>query len=353
MSARPIRFGVWAVVNGSWASFHHPADPPDASWQRNRDLVLEAERLGFASTLVAQQTINPWKDSYDQLEAWTASAGLAAITERIEIITAIKPALQHPVMLAKQALQIQAISGGRFSINLVNGWFKPEVERAGIPFLEHDDRYSYGREWIEVVRELMDGQRVTFAGRHFDIRDYQLRPGPVNGVRPAIYFGGESEPARALAAAFADIMFINGRPVEDVVALVADMRRRPRAGAPLRFALAGFVIARPTDAEADAALCEALVLAAEDAEEIRGMAHNTDPHVVTQQIQRRYGARIGTNGGTAAGLVGGYDTVAARIARFAAAGIETFMLQFQPFEAEMRRFAAEVMPRVHRLTEAG
>jgi alkanesulfonate monooxygenase len=56
--------------------------------------------------------------------------------------------------------------------------------------------------------------------------------------------------------------------------------------------------------------------------------------------------RVGTNGGTAAGLVGSYDEVAARIRDFHAAGIELFMLQFQPFEAEMRRFALEVFPRV-------
>ena len=55
--------------------------------------------------------------------------------------------------------------------------------------------------------------------------------------------------------------------------------------------------------------------------------------------------RVGSNGGTAAGLVGSYDQVADRIRAFADAGIELFMLQFQPFEAEMRRFAAEIMPR--------
>ena len=59
---------------------------------------------------------------------------------------------------------------------------------------------------------------------------------------------------------------------------------------------------------------------------------------------------IGTNGGTAAGLVGSYDEVATRIAGFHAIGIEIFMLQFQPFEAEMRRFAAEVIPRVRGMT---
>jgi alkanesulfonate monooxygenase len=55
---------------------------------------------------------------------------------------------------------------------------------------------------------------------------------------------------------------------------------------------------------------------------------------------------VGTNGGTAAGLVGSYETVAARIRAFHDAGIDLFMLQFQPFEAEMRRFAKEILPRV-------
>jgi alkanesulfonate monooxygenase len=56
--------------------------------------------------------------------------------------------------------------------------------------------------------------------------------------------------------------------------------------------------------------------------------------------------RVGTNGGTAAGTVGSYDQVAERLAAFHAAGIETLLLQFQPFEAEMRRFARNVMPRL-------
>ena len=74
---------------------------------------------------------------------------------------------------------------------------------------------------------------------------------------------------------------------------------------------------------------------------------NTDPRSVMAATMRRT-PRVGSNGGTAAGLVGDYDQVAERIVAFNRAGIETFMLQYQPFEAEMRRFAAEVMPRVRR-----
>ena len=140
MTPAPIRFGVWTNVYGSWASRHHPDDPVDASWERNRHLVLEAERLGFESTLIAQHVTNPFGDGYDQLDAWSAASALAALTSRIEIIAAIKPLLFHPVVLAKQALQIDHISGGRFAINFVNAWYRPEIEKAGITFIPHDER---------------------------------------------------------------------------------------------------------------------------------------------------------------------------------------------------------------------
>src|SRR6202142_2317298 len=186
MTPPPIRFGIWALVHGSRAALQDPDEPYDASWERNRRLILEAEALGFDSTLVAQHTINPHHAPADQLEAWTASAALAGLTERIEIITAIKPYLYHPVVLAKMATQIEEISHGRFAINLVNAWYKPEFERAGIPFSEHDARYDYGREWITIVRALMVGERVDFHGEHFAIDGYQLRPTGRYRPRPVV-----------------------------------------------------------------------------------------------------------------------------------------------------------------------
>ena len=74
---------------------------------------------------------------------------------------------------------------------------------------------------------------------------------------------------------------------------------------------------------------------------------NADPKAVMFQTFQKY-PHIGTNGGTAAGLVGSYEQVAERIRAFHAQGIELFMLQFQPLEAEVERFGAEVIPRVRR-----
>ncbi|MFG1343340.1 LLM class flavin-dependent oxidoreductase [Xanthobacter autotrophicus DSM 431] len=347
MTLPPLRIGVWAPVHGPRAAWQDPAEPFDASWPHNRDTVLEAEALGYDATLVAQHTVNPHLPEKDQLEAWTASAALAALTSRIEILAAIKPYLYHPVVLAKMALQIENISQGRFGFNLVNAWNRAEFEKAGIAFGEHDARYAYGREWISVVERLMAGETVSHAGEHFRISDYRLSPASPVRARPRIYLGGESEPARALAADHADVFFINGQPIEDVQAIIADLTRRPRRGAPLAYGLAAFVIARESEREAEEEYRRLLALAARDAPAKQEQAARTDPNVVMIRTFAK-SPRVGTNGGTAAGLVGSYDQVAERIRAFHAAGIELFMLQFQPLRAELRRFAAEIFPRLDR-----
>src|SRR3954462_7614584 len=187
MATAPLRFGIWALVHGPRAAHQDPEEPYDASWERNRDLVLAAEELGYDSTLIAQHTINPHQEDLDQLEAWSAAAAIAALTSRIEIIAAIKPYLYHPVVLAKLALGIESISRGRFALNLVNAWNRPELDKAGIGFAEHDDRYAYGKEWIKIVARLTSGVRLTHKGENFDIRDYALRPKDLYRARPAIY----------------------------------------------------------------------------------------------------------------------------------------------------------------------
>jgi hypothetical protein len=94
-SAEP-RFGVWVPVHGNWGPTDYSKEKHDASFARAKRIVVEAEKLGFATTLVAQHTINLLGQEFSQLETWRACAALSALTERIEIIAAIKPYLYHP-----------------------------------------------------------------------------------------------------------------------------------------------------------------------------------------------------------------------------------------------------------------
>jgi alkanesulfonate monooxygenase len=344
------RFGLWAPVYGTWGAKTHPDEPVDASYRRTRDLLRRAEETGFSSVLLAEHVVNPQRDDHAVLETWTAAAAVAEATERIEIIAAVKPLLFHPGVLAKLALGIDDISGGRFAINLVSAWFRPEMARLGIEMPPHDERYEYSGEWLGIVRALLRGERVEHHGKRFDIDGLQLVAGPVRPEGPTVYFGGESEPARTLASRAADVFFITGRSLEDTSALIEDLRRRPRAGAPLRFGLSAFVIARPDEDEALAELDHLLELSARD--DRSQLIAGTDPAVAMMKVGAGV-PRVGTNGGTLAGLVGSYDQVAERIVAFADAGIELLMLQFQPLEAEADRFGAEVIPRVRALTLTG
>lgn len=350
MTAPPIRFGVWALTPGAWGSKYHPEEPVDPSWERNRNQVLEAERLGYDTTLLAQHTFSPG-DAKGPLEAWTASAALAALTERIEVITAIKPFLYHPVVLSKMALQIEEISGGRFAINLVAAFLKPELLRAGLPFLEHDERYDYAREWLELFVRLTSDETVTHQGRYFNLDGYRVVPKDAFRRRPRIYMGGESPPARALAAELADVWFLNGQSLEEASQLIADAAARPRpSGRPLRYGMAAFVITRETRDELEETLAYAQALDERDQADYEKFLTNVDAKA-TMFNRFREQRHIGTNGGTRAGLVGTYDEVAERIVEFNGIGIDTFMLQFQPTEREMARFAHEVIPRVRRLEQ--
>jgi alkanesulfonate monooxygenase len=151
-----------------------------------------------------------------------------------------------------------------------------------------------------------------------------------------------------LAAQEADVYLINGRPVELIREMVDDMRRRLRPnGRPLRFGTAGFVIARSSQAEADEEHEYLAQLAAP--QDYTKLLKGIDPEAVMFRTFANGPRGLGTNGGTSLGLVGDYDTVARRIVAHSEAGIETFLLQFQPLKAELRRFAEEIIPRVHDL----
>ena len=331
------RFGVWAPVYGNHGARHHPDDTPDASYRRNRDLLLRAERAGYDSTLLAQHVIHPSDVTDDVLETWSTLAALAAVTSRIELIGAIKPLLFNPLVFAKLAANVADIADGRLAINVVSGWFLPELEALGVTPPEHDDRYAYTREWLNVVAQLWAGKQVNIGAG----QGHPALVRPLPAEPPAVYVGGESEPARQLAAQQGDVFFINGRPLDQTTEVVEDLRARPRDRDPLRFGLSAFVIARETDAEAHGELehLQSLV----DAERRPESAGGTDPNTRMYQVLADKN-RVGSNGGTLAGLVGSYAHVADRIHAFHEAGIELFMLQFQPLEAELERFADKVIP---------
>jgi FMNH2-dependent dimethyl sulfone monooxygenase len=191
------------------------------------------------------------------LDAWSTAAALAAVTERLELMVAVRPTFHPPAILAKQAANIDHISNGRLSLNVVSSWWADEARRYGVRFDAHDDRYARTAEWLEVLDGAWREERFSFKGRLYEVDETVLAPKPVRRPRPTIYAGGESEAAKSLISRRCDAYVMHGDPPERVAPKVADMRRRrDEASAarlalpPLQFGMAAYAIVRDTEAEA-------------------------------------------------------------------------------------------------------
>jgi alkanesulfonate monooxygenase SsuD/methylene tetrahydromethanopterin reductase-like flavin-dependent oxidoreductase (luciferase family) len=150
-SAAPMRLGFWVPVYGNWIVSKHP-ETQQASFDYSRKLTLLAEDIGFATVLLAEHTFNPFDATADQLDAWTAAAGLATITKHIELMPAVRAASKHPVIVAKMAGSIDERSGGRAALNLVSGRWQRESDAMGLPTLPHDERYLRSEEFLTVLK---------------------------------------------------------------------------------------------------------------------------------------------------------------------------------------------------------
>ena len=340
-----LRFGYWLPVFGGWLRNVEYEGMP-ATWAYVRDLAIRSERIGFDATLVAELNLNDIKGPEEAaLDAWSTAAALAAVTRDLEIMVAVRPTFHHPGLLAKQAANIDRISGGRLTVNVVSAWWRDEATQHGVPFDEHDRRYERTGEWLRVVKGLWSESRFSHAGEFYRLEDAVLEPKPVRRPWPTIWAGGESEAAKNLIAKEADAYVMHGDPPERIAEKIADMRDRrarlaPRA-APLLFGVSGYVVCRPTLEQARREVVRVTNVRAS----ARGYA-NYEQWLSGTRLEQRVSLEdySVSNRGLRSGLVGSPDAVAERLADFEAAGVDLTLLQFSPQAEEMERFAEEVIP---------
>ena len=351
MAGRAMRYGYWLPVFGGWLR-NVPDEGMEASWQYVRRLARRSEQIGYDLTLVAELFLNDIKGvEAPSLDAWSTAAALAAVTERLELMVAVRPTFHPPAILAKQAANIDHISNGRLSLNVVSSWWADEARRYGVRFDAHDDRYARTAEWLEVLAGAWREERFSFKGRLYEVDETVLAPKPVRRPRPTIYAGGESEAAKSLISRRCDAYVMHGDPPERVAPKVADMRRRrdeasAAAGAELaamQFGVAAYAVVRDTEAEARREVAR-ITNVAPGSPGYRNYQDWVSHTQLEQQVSLEdYSV---SNRGLRAGLVGTPEQVAERVRAFAAAGVDLLLLQCSPQLEEMERFAEQVMPLV-------
>lgn len=351
-----MRYGFWLPVFGGWLRNIDNEKMP-ATWEYTRALCEKAEDLGFDLTLIAELNLNDIKGvEADSLDAWSTAAALAAVTRKLELMVAVRPTFHNPAVLAKQAANIDRISNGRLTLNVVSSWWRDEATKYGIPFDEHDARYARTSEWLDVLDGCWSKQHASFQGQFYEVQDNILSPKPVEtrryskapagGTRPTLYAGGESETAKNLIAAKCDAYLMHGDDPATIAAKVEDMKQRRAKHpelAPLIFGVTGYCIVRDSEAEAQREV-ERITAQPDPSQSPAGFA-NFQQWITGSQLEKKLSLRdySVSNRGLHSGLIGTPEQVRQRLDDFEGAGCSLVLLQSSPQHEEMERFAKQVM----------
>jgi FMNH2-dependent dimethyl sulfone monooxygenase len=337
-----LRYGYWMPVFGGWLR-NVEDEQMQADWAYVSRLARRSEEIGFDLSLIAELNLNDIKGiGAPSLDAWSTSAALAAVTERLELMVAVRPTFHAPALLAKQAANIDQISNGRLSLNVVSSWWEQEARMYGVNFEKHDDRYARTSEWLDVLNGTWTEPKFSYSGKYYSVENTVLEPKPVRKPRPTLYAGGESEAAKNLIAQKCDAYVMHGDSPEYVAAKVADMReRRERFGLlPMQFGVAGYAIVRETEAAAQREL-ERITDVKQNAS---GFANYQQWLNGTQLEQRMSIEEYSvSNRGLRSGLVGTPARVQDQLGKFEEAGVDLVLLQFSPQYEEMERFGETVI----------
>ena len=195
MPRRPFRFGVTA-----------PTPDAGTDWIERARRV---ERLGYSILVVPDH----FRDHLAPVPALTAAA-LATTRLRVGSLV-FSNDFRHPAVLARDAATIDVLSGGRFELGLGAGWLRAEYDQAGIPFDAPGTRVERLEEAVTIIKGLLAGERVTFAGRHYTVADLEGRPTPVQRPHPPLAIGGGGRRTLTLAAREASIVGLVPRARRD------------------------------------------------------------------------------------------------------------------------------------------
>jgi FMNH2-dependent dimethyl sulfone monooxygenase len=338
-----MRFGYWMPVFGGWLR-NIPDEGMEASWDYVRRLTQRSEETGWDLTLIAELNLNDIKGvEQPALDAWSTAAALAAVTSTIELMVAVRPNFHQPALFAKEAANIDNISGGRLALNVVSSWWADEATQYGLQFDQHDDRYARTTEWLQVVDGLWTHKRFSFEGERYKLKDAICEPKPVRKPRPTIYAGGESEAAKTLISTLCDAYVMHGDPVDAITPKIADMEeRRARAGkGRMQYGMAAFAIVRDSQTEARRELERITQLPPTPP---KGF-DNFEQWLSGTQLERELKLQeySVSNRGLRPNLVGTPEQVQERIAEYETAGLHLLLLQMSPQAEEMDRFAAQVI----------
>jgi len=323
----------------------------EVTWPESLRLARLADRAG----LDAMIPVARWKgfggatNFNDRcFETFTWAAGLAAVTERIQLFATMQVPTVHPVRAAKEAATIDHISGGRFGLNLVAGWNEAEVQMFGLEQLPHDERYAFSDEWATLLKRIWREDTFDFDGTYFKMPAVHSEPKPIQSPGPAIMSAGQSGAGSDFAARHADVQFIFlpdlSKAADTIRTLKANAKQR--YGRDIKVMSLASIVCRDTEREARE-YYDYYVHEKGDWEAARNLltrAGGGNLQSVDPQDRRFEEAIIAGYG--AIPMIGTADQIVSRVQSLSEAGLDGCTLSWVNYGAGIEQYEAELLPRL-------
>ena len=347
----PFKLGIFCLNVSHGTAITHAEGTLTPTWEENVRIAQAVDKAGWEFLL----PLGRWRGfggdinfNDKSFEVFTWAAGIAALTQQIQVMSTSHVRVFHPLLAAKQGCTVDHIAGGRSALNVVAGQKPDEISMFGLDAIERDDLYEAADEWVTLLKRLWtEEEDFDFEGKHFQSRKAHLQPKPLQKPYPAIVNAGQSPTGRRFAAKHADFSFQALPDLPSIEAMAKDTQRiaREEYGKEIGVLSHGYVVCRDTEKEAqdyvryyvdekgDWAAAEGLIAA------LLGSKEESTPLDRIHHMQRQL---IAGWGGYP--LVGTPEQIIDGLLKLQAIGVSGIALHWVDYEAGVATFNERVLP---------
>jgi dimethylsulfone monooxygenase len=343
-----MKLGLFGTNCSHGLTMTHAPTTYRVTWEHTKEIAQRADELGFEALV----PIARWRGfggttnfNGNYYETYTWAAGLAEATNNIAIFATSHLPTVHPIVAAKAAATIDHISGGRFGLNLVMGWFSPEMDMFHGAQREHDQRYAFGQQWLDLVQKLWsEPGSFDFEGDFFSGENLEAYPKPHQAPRPVLINAGNSPSGVEFSARNVDINFASLDTLENMAQYTKNIRHKAREeyGRDISTMTYGLVVARDTETEAKQAFQSVIDNgdweAAGNVMKVAGMESQSFNEQI-KAFQERFIA-----GWAGYPVVGSPEQVVEELGRLNEAGMDGMIMGFLDYNEEMKYFGERILP---------
>lgn len=319
-----------------------------SSWDHCSEIVKTSERLGFRNILCPSS----YQVGQDTL---SFVAGCAPLTDRINMLAAVRCGEMQPIMLARTIATLDHMLKGRLTVNIISSDFPGEVADSAF-------RYQRSREVVEILKQAWTQDQINYQGQVYNFSGLTTDPArPYQIGGPLLYFGGYSPDALELCGQHCDVYLMWPERKEELAERMKAVNAvAERYGRTLDYGLRVHVIVRDTEAEAreyaqelvsklDAQQGQAIRERALDAKSL-GVSHQAKNREIADMdgfIEPNLWTGVGrARSGCGAALVGSTDQVLSKLEDYQKMGMRAFILSGYPHLEEAEHFASRVLPQM-------